>query len=294
VFWANVPIGLVAIPLVLAGVPETRGPDGRLDGRGLVLVGGAGCAAVWALVRGNEVGWTSAEVAGAAAAAVVLGAGFVAWERRAAAPMLPLRFFASRGFSAGTAAAFLLNGSLYASVFFMAQYLQAGQGHDAMAAGLRLVPWTATLLVVAPLAGALADRHGPRPVLAAGLVLQAAGLAWLALVATPEVGYGTLLGPIVLAGVGCSAAIPVSQAAVVGAVGEDDVGKAAGANNMLQELGGAVGVALAVAAFAGVGSYASAAAFTDGFAVAIGAAAGLSALALVAALLVPGRPRPAA
>jgi predicted MFS family arabinose efflux permease len=275
---------------VLAGVPESHGPDRRLDTRGLVLVGGAGFAAVWALVRGNEVGWGDPQIVVAAVGAAVLGAAFVAWERRAPAPMLPLRFFAARGFSAGTAAAFLLNAALYASVFFMAQYLQAGLGHDALAAGLRLVPWTATLLVVAPLAGALADRYGPRPVLATGLAVQAVGLAWLGLVAEPGLGYAAIVGPVVVAGVGCSAAIPVAQAAVVGAVGEADVGKAAGANNMLQELGGAVGVAVAVAAFAGAGSYAGAAAFTDGFAAAMAAAVALSALAFVAALLLPRRP----
>ncbi len=203
--------------------------------------------------------------------------------------MLPMRFFASRAFSAGTAASFLLSASLYSTVFFMAQYLQAGLGHDAMAAGLRLVPWTATLLVVAPLAGAAADRWGPRPVLVAGLGLQAAGLVWLAVIATADLSYALMAGPLVVSGIGCSAAIPVSQTAVVGSVEGHDVGKAAGANNMFQELGGSLGVALSVAAFAAAGGYASAQAVTDGFRSAIVVAAALAAVGLATALALPRR-----
>lgn len=289
VFWINVPIGLVAIPLVLAGVEESRGTDTVLDGRGMVLVTGAALGVVWGLVRGNDVGWTDPEILVALAGGAALAAGFVAWERRARAPMLPMRFFASRAFSAGAGASFLLSASLYSTVFFMAQYLQAGLGHDAMAAGLRLVPWTATLLVVAPLAGGAADRWGPRPVLAAGLGLQSAGLVWLAVIAAPDLSYAHMVAPLVVSGIGCSAAIPVSQAAVVGSVDGDDVGKAAGANNMIQELGGGFGVAVAVAVFAAAGGYASAQAVTDGFGMAIGASAALAALGLAAALALPRR-----
>jgi EmrB/QacA subfamily drug resistance transporter len=287
VFWINVPIGLVAIPLVLLWVEESRGPDSALDGRGMVLVTGAALGVVWGLVRGNAVGWTEAEILLALVGGVASAVAFVAWERRARAPMLPMRFFASRAFSAGVGASFLLSASLYSTVFFMAQYLQAGLGHDAMAAGLRLVPWTATLLVVAPLAGAAADRWGPRPVLAVGLGLQAAGLAWLAAIATTDLSYTLMVAPLVVSGIGCSAAIPVSQTAVVGSVDGDDVGKAAGANNMVQELGGSFGIAVSVAVFATAGSYASAQAVTDGFGVAIGAAAALAALGLAAALALP-------
>lgn len=289
VFWANVPVGLAAIPLVLLFVEESHGPDKALDGRGVALVTAAAVGMVWGLVRGNAVGWLSPEIVLALATGTVLTVAFVAWERRVPEPMLPMRFFRARAFSAGAATAFLLAASLYSTVFFMAQYLQAGLGHDAWAAGLRLVPWTATLLLVAPLAGRLGDRHGPRPVMAAGLVLQAVGLTWLALIATTDLSYGAMVVPLIVAGVGISAALPVSQAAIVGAVEEAAVGKAAGANNMLQELGGAFGVAVAVTAFGTAGGYASAQVFTDGFQVAMGAAAGLAALGVAAALAMPGR-----
>jgi EmrB/QacA subfamily drug resistance transporter len=294
VFWVNVPIGLLAIPLVLVVVDETHGPDPALDLRGLALVTLAASGVVWGLVRGNEVGWSHPETMTTLAAGVVLAAAFVMWERRATHPLLPIRFFASTAFSAGIAAAFLLSAALYGAVFLMAQFLQAGLGHDSLGAGVRLLPWTATLLVVAPLAGRLSDRLGPRPVLVAGLGVHAAGLGWLALVAAPDLAFTAMVVPLVVAGAGCSAALPVSQAAVVGAVRDAEVGKAAGTNNMLQELGGAFGVAVAVALFAGTGDYSSPQAFTDGFGPAIGGCAALSLLGLVAALSLPRGARAAA
>lgn len=148
------------------------------------------------------------------------------------------------------------------------------------------------VFVVAPAAGALADRIGERPLLAGGLLLQATGMAWLASIARPGLAYAAMLGPLIVAGVGCSAAIPVSQAAVVGAVDQELVGKAAGANNMLQELGGAVGVALTVAVFTAVGSNESAAGFADGFRPALATAAGVALVGVAAALILPAR-RPA-
>lgn len=289
IFWINVPIGVVAIPLVLSRITETYGPDTSLDGRGLVLATGAAFGLVWGLVRGNEAGWASVEVVTSMAVGLVLAAGFVGWERRAPEPMLPMTFFASRAFSSGIAAAFLLSAALYSSVFFFAQFLQIALGHDALGAGLRLVPWTATLLVIAPIAGKLADRIGEGPLLAGGLLMNAIGFAWLAAVAEPDLAYVSMLGPTILAGVGASMAIPVSQAAVVGAVDTSEVGKAAGANNVSQELGGAFGVAITVAVFTGAGSYASAQAFSDGFGPAIAVAAALALLGAGAAVVVPAR-----
>lgn len=289
VFWVNVPIALAAVPLVVAVVEESHGPDRTVDGPGLVLVSGAAAGVVWGLVRGNEVGWAHPEVLGTLVAGVLLAVGFVAWERRAPRPMLPLRFFRSRSFSTGAATAFLLAASLYASVFFLAQYMQVTLGEDSLGAGLRLLPWTGLLFVTAPLAGGLADRVGLRPVLAAGLFLQAVGMAWLALVAGADVSYAAIVAPLVIAGVGTSAGMPVTQAAIVGAVAEDEVGKAAGSNNMLQELGGAVGVAVSVAVFTAAGGYGSPGAFAAGFGPAMGVAAGLAGLGFLVALALPRR-----
>ena len=289
IFWVNVPIGLLAIPLVLTRMRESHGPKARLDLVGLLLVSGGTLGVVWGLVRGNQAGWGSAEVVAALLGGTVLAVAFVAWERRARAPMVPLGLFRLRAFSAGNAAMFFLFAALFSAVFFYAQLLQIGLGYGPLGAGLRLMPWTATFLTVAPVAGALADRIGERPLLAGGLSLQGAGMAWLALIAGPDVTYGQILVPFIVAGVGVSMAIPAAQNAVVGAVAADAIGKAAGVNSMMRELGGVFGIAVAVAVFAAAGSYASPAAFTDGFTPAIILAAGLSVAGAAAGLALPGR-----
>jgi EmrB/QacA subfamily drug resistance transporter len=289
IFWINVPIGLLAVPLVLSRMAESFGSDTNLDIRGLALVTGAALGFVWGLVRGNQAGWGSPEVVGSLVLAALLVVAFVAWELRASEPMLPMRFFRARAFSAGNAAIFLTFASLFGAVFFYAQLLQTGLGYGPLEAGLRLMPWTATFMTVAPIAGALVDRIGERPFMVAGLTLQAAGLAWLALIVEPGMAYSQMLAPFIVGGVGVSMAIPAAQNSVLGSVAEDALGKAAGTNSMMRELGGVFGIAVVVAVFAGAGSYASAQAFTDGFAPAILVAAGLALAGAVAGLALPGR-----
>jgi EmrB/QacA subfamily drug resistance transporter len=289
IFWINVPIGLIAVPLVLTRMTESFGADSNLDIPGLALVTGGALGLVWALVRGNQAGWDSPEVLGSLVLGALLVAAFVAWELRASEPMLPMGFFRSRAFSAGNAAIFLTFASLFGAVFFYAQLLQTALGYGPLGAGLRLLPWTATFMTVAPIAGALADRIGERPLMVAGLSLQAAGLAWLALIVEPGMAYSEMLAPFIVGGVGVSMAIPAAQNSVVGSVATDALGKAAGTNSMMRELGGVFGIAVVVAVFAGAGSYASAQAFTDGFAPAILVAAGLALAGALAGLALPGR-----
>jgi EmrB/QacA subfamily drug resistance transporter len=289
VFWLNVPIGLLAVPFVLTKMRESFGPNTALDLRGLFLVTAGALGIVWGLVRANSAGWGSLEVVATLAAGCVLVAAFVAWERRAPAPMLPGHLFRSRSFSAGNAAIFFTFASLFAAVFFCAQLLQTGLGYGPLDAGLRLLPWTGTFMTIAPVAGAMADRIGERTLLVTGLSLQAVGLAWLALIADPAVGYTSLLAPLIVAGVGVSLAIPAAQNSVLASASLAAVGKAAGANSMMRELGGVFGLAVVVATFAGAGGYASAQAFTDGFGPAIGVAASLSAMGALASLALPGR-----
>ncbi len=293
IFWVNVPIAVVSIPLVLTKMKESYGPDTSLDLCGLALVTSGALGIVWALMRGNQVGWTSIETLASMAVGALLAVAFVGWERRAREPMLPIEFFRSRSFSAGNAAIFFTFASLFGAVFFYAQLLQVGLGYGPLGTGLRLLPWTATFITVAPIAGALSDRIGERPLMVAGLSLQAAGMAWLALIAEPGMPYSHMLAPLIVAGVGISMAIPSAQNSVVGGVGDDAIGKAAGANSMMRELGGVFGVATVVAVFAATGGYASAATFTDGFGPAIGLAAALALAGAIAGLALPGR-RPAA
>jgi EmrB/QacA subfamily drug resistance transporter len=289
IFWLNVPIGLAAIPFVLRRIEESFGGDTGLDVPGLALIGSAGFAIVWGLVRGNSAGWDSLEIIGALAAGVVLAVAFIAWELRAAEPMLPMRFFRSRAFSAGNAAIFFTLASLFGAVFFFAQMLQTALGYGPLDAGLRLMPWTATFITVAPLAGSLVDRFGERRFMVAGLSLQALGMGWIALIADSGLTYSEFLIPSIVAGVGVSMAIPAAQNSVVGSFSLEEVGKAAGANSMMRELGGVFGVAVSAAVFAGAGSFASPEAFLDGFAPAVGVLAAFSALGATVALALPGR-----
>jgi EmrB/QacA subfamily drug resistance transporter len=287
IFWLNVPIGLLAAPLVLARMRESFGPNTSLDLPGLGLVSAGALGIVWGLVRGNPAGWGSVEVVGTLAAGVLLVLAFVAWETRASEPMIPMSFFRSRAFSAGNAAIFFVFGSLFAQVYFFSQLLQTGMGFDVLGAGVRLIPWTGTFLLVGPIAGALADRIGERPLMVAGLLIQAAGTIWIALIAGPDLSYSELVIPLVVAGIGISMAIPSAQNSVLGTMADEAVGKAAGTNSVMRELGGVFGIAVAVAVFAGAGSYASAQAFTDGFAPAVGVSATLALFGAVAGSLLP-------
>jgi EmrB/QacA subfamily drug resistance transporter len=289
IFWLNVPIGLLAIPFVLTRIEERFGGDTALDIRGLALVTGGAFGIVWGLVRGNTAGWGSLEVIGALVAGLALIVAFVAWELRAREPMLPMGFFRSRAFSGGNAAIFFTFASLFTAVFFFARLFQTVLGYGPLDTGLRLMAWTVTFITIAPLAGTLADKYGERPFMVGGLLLQAAGMAWIAAIVEPDTTYGELVIPLIVAGIGVSMAIPSGQNSVVGSVAEQNIGKAAGTNSMMRELGGVFGIALSAAVFAGTGSYVSNAAFADGFSAAIWVAAALSFAGAVAGSALPRR-----
>jgi EmrB/QacA subfamily drug resistance transporter len=289
IFWFNVPAGAVVITLARARMPESRGPAAAVDLPGAVLVAGAAFAIVWGLVRGNQAGWGSAEVVSALAAGALLAAGFVAWELRSRAPMLPMRLFRSRAFSADNAGMFFLWASALGALFFMAQYLQNALHYGPLAAGLRLMPWGATTVLIPQLAGSLIARFGERPFLTAGLTLHAAGMTWIALIAGPHLGYWQMVTPLVISGAGVAMASPAAQSSVLSSAAPQDIGKVSGAFSTMRQLGGAFGVAVLVAVFSRTGSYASAQAFTNGFAPAIGACAALSLSGAAVGLLVPSR-----
>ena len=276
IFWINVPIAVVIMLVVPRRLPESTGPAARVDVVGLLLQCAGAFALVLGLIRGNNAGWGSGEVITTLALGLLVLAAFVGWEARAKEPMLPIRLFANRRFTAGNLAGFLLYAALFSEVFFIAQFLQITMGYGPLGAGLRVVPWTAALFIVAPVAGALSDRIGEGTLLAGGLGLQAVGMAWISLINGPDLAYGSLIVPLVIAGIGVSAAIPAAQKAVLGSVPPAAIGKASGTFNTLRQLGGAVGVAVLGAVFAGAGGYGSAAEFSAGFGPAIGVAAALS------------------
>jgi EmrB/QacA subfamily drug resistance transporter len=295
IFWINVPFGVFAVLGSLLFLPAGRaassGPaQARLDVPGAVLSASGAALLTWGLVRAGGSGWSDPfGLAGLLGGLAVL-TGFVAWERRAASPMLPLRLFRVRTFAAANVTGFMSFGAIMSAAFLTAQYFQLGLGYSPLAAGLRMLPWTATPMVVAPVAGALADRIGTRPLLVVGLALQAGGLAWVGLLASAgSAGYGRYVVPFVVAGVGISMAIPTVPTAALSAVSPADVGRASGVSNTMQRFGGAFGIALVSAVFAAHGHLGTAASFTAGYRPAMLGAAGLSLLGAVAAVAISGR-----
>jgi EmrB/QacA subfamily drug resistance transporter len=291
VFWINLPIGMVAIALAFARLRESYGPRAALDIPGLIAVAGAALAIMWGLLRGNLSGWTSVEILGALVAAVLFATMFVIRELRARAPMVPLRLFRAPAFSAGIAASLLFYAAMYGVLFLLPQFLQTVLGFGPLDAGLRLLPWTATLFVTAPIAGAAVNRLGERSLVVTGLSMQAIGLGWIAAIAAPDISYSALVMPLVVAGTGVSMAMPAVQNAILSSVAPTEIGKASGIFNMGRFLGGMFGIAAMVAAFSARGAVHSAAGFSDGFVSALIVAAALSLLGAIAGLALPGRRR---
>jgi EmrB/QacA subfamily drug resistance transporter len=287
IFWINVPIGLVLIPLALRRLDETHGPDKALDLPGLGLASAGLLGIVWGLVRGNGQGWESVEIVGSLVAGSALVAAFVAWELRAREPMLPMRFFRSRGFAASNVASIAMSFGMFGSIFLLAQFLQTVQHLSPLAAGLRILPWTLMPIFIAPLAGAFSDRIGGRPLIATGLALQAASLAWMAATTSPGVAYAELVGPFLLAGAGMALFFAPIANVVLSAVRPEEEGKASGANAGIRELGGVFGVAVLASVFAHVGGYSSGQAFVDGLTPALWIGAAVVALGAAAALAIP-------
>ena len=294
IFWLNVPIGLVMIPLALSRLQETRGPEGHLDLRGLGLVSTGLFALVWGLVRGNEVGWSSAEITGAIAASVVLLALFVRWELRAPNPMLPLRFFRNRTFALTNVASLFMFFGMFGSIFLLSQFFQTAQGYSPLEAGLRTLPWTGMPMLVAPIAGLLSDRIGSRPLMAAGLALQATGLAWIAAVASPTNAYSSLVIPFVLSGIGMALFFAPVANVVLSAVRPEEEGKASGANNAIRELGGVFGVAVLASVFSHYGGYGTGTSFVNGLTPAVWVGAIVVGAGALAAIAIPRRKPPVA
>ena len=288
IFWLNVPIGLVLAPLAWRMLSESRGPADRLDLPGLALAGAGLFGLTFGIVRATELGWTSPTVLVSLIGGVALVVAFVAWELRAPAPMLPMRFFRSRGFSAANGVSFAMFFGVFGAIFLLSQFFQTAQGYGPLEAGLRTLPCTIMPMFVAPVAGLLSDRIGSRPLMVAGLGLQAIAMAWLAVVSSPDVAYSTLVGPFIVAGTGMALVFAPSANAILSSVRPQEAGQASGATNAIRELGGVMGVAVLASVFSANGSYASPQAFSDGVVAALPVAAVVLAIGAVIALFVPG------
>src|ERR671932_2034633 len=274
IFWLNVPIGVVLIPLALRRLDETRGPTTRLDLPGLALASGGLLGIVWGLVRGNSQGWTSTEIVTALAAGAVVLVAFVLWELRASAPMLPMRFFRNRTFALANVSSLFMFFGMFGSIFLLSQFFQTVQGYSPLGSGLRILPWTAMPIVVAPIAGALSDKISGAKLMGIGLTLQAIGIGWIAAVSSPTMPYSDIVAPFVVSGVGMAMFWTPVANVVLSSVRPEEEGQASGANNAIRELGGVFGVAVLASVFSHYGGYATGGTFVSGLnpAVYVGAA----------------------
>ena len=264
IFWINVPIGAVLLPLAALTLTESRGRTPGLDLRGLALSASGLFGIVYALVRVQTLGWGATEVLAALSAGVALVVAFLFYERRTIAPMLPLRFFASRGFAVTNVVSITMYFGMFGSIFFLSQFLQNVLHNTPLQAGVKLLVWTGSTMIVSPLAGYFSERIGSRAFMVAGLALQAVALGWLALLASVHTSYASMVLPFIAAGSGMALVFAPSANAVLSSVRTDEAGIASGATNAIRELGGVLGIAVLATVFSSHGSYASAHSFISG------------------------------
>nr|WP_296767418.1 DHA2 family efflux MFS transporter permease subunit [Rhodococcus sp. (in: high G+C Gram-positive bacteria)] len=292
IFWINVPVALVAVPLALVALKESRGRTQPLDILGILLAGAGVFLLVWAVVHGNDDGWASAEVLLSFVGSAAFVGGFVTRQARTAFPVVPLRLFRSRSFSLANVIGIAFTLGMFGAVFLLSQYLQIVMGYTPFQAGLRTLPWTAAPMVVAPLAGILAPRLGLRALLVSGLVLQSGSLVWMAIILGPGTDYVSMVPALAMAGVGMGLTFAPSATAVLADMAEVDHATASSTNSTIREIGVALGIAVLTAVFLGAGGSLTPTGYTDALAPALLVGAGAVAVGIVAAAFMPGRPKP--
>jgi EmrB/QacA subfamily drug resistance transporter len=265
IFWLNVPIGLLTTVLGTRLLPESHGAQERLDLLGVGLVTGGVVGLVWVLVRANDVGWSSPEILGTLLAGCALLLAFVRWEQRVPVPMVPMRLFHSRAFAVGNVTTFFMSGATFAAAFLITQEFQFARGYSPISTGLRLLPFFATPMLISPLAGAVLDRIGRRPIMVTGLTLQALGFAWVAARGSLDTSWVELVVALLVAGIGISMALPTVPTAVLNAVAATEMGKASGIYYMSQRFGAVFAIAIGSAVFSACGHLGDPAAVTAGF-----------------------------
>jgi EmrB/QacA subfamily drug resistance transporter len=294
IFWINVPIGAIAVLLGVRLLPESYGAPERLDLVGAGIVTAGVVALVWALTRATTVGWASAETVGSLATGILLLSAFLWWEYRVAEPMVPLRLLAVRDFAIGNVTTFLMSGAIFAGGLLVTEEFQLARHFSPVGAGLRLLPFFATPMIVSPVAGALSDRIGRRPIIVVGLSLLTAGFVWVAWRGSLRTSWIELVIALLIAGVGISMALPTVPTAVLSAVAPHEMGKASGINYMAQRFGAVFAVAIGSTIFATYGGLGSPAAVTAGFKPALWACSIFAGLGALAAMAMSARPKPAA
>jgi EmrB/QacA subfamily drug resistance transporter len=278
IFWINLPVGLVVLPVAILHFRESYGGHPRLDVVGLALAMAGLFSITWAIVRTDTARWGSSSVLLPLLAGIAIVGGFLAWEQRATHPMLPLALFRRASFNAANGISFCLFAALFGGLFLMSQFFQTAQGFTPFETGAALMAWSAWGFFVAPATARASGRRGNRPFMFAGLLLQTAAFAALALVARPDTSYLEVAPLLALAGIGGPMVFTTAAAEVMGAAAPEQIGIASGTNNALRELGGVFGVAALSTVFNRPGVYSSSAAFATGFRSALWVAVAFSAL----------------
>ncbi len=287
IFWLNVPLGIVAVVLSALRLRESFGPGRSLDLPGVALAAAGLIAIVWGVTHGNARGWADPQILVSIGLGALLVAAFIAWEARAREPMLPLGLFRRRASLVANGISFLMSFGMFGSIFLLSQFFQVVQGLDPFQAGLRVLPWTAMPIFVAPIAGLASARINPRWLLGTGLALMAGGLALIAAINGVATPYASLVPAFMVSGAGMGLFFAPIANVVLSAVPREDEGKASGANNTIRELGGVFGVAVLAAIFAGRGSYLSPQLYVDGLVPAVFAGAAVVAVASIVAIAWP-------
>jgi EmrB/QacA subfamily drug resistance transporter len=291
VFWINVPLCVATAFLARLRIPSNDRLVSKIDWPGVILLTVAMTAIVWGLSEGNAAGWSSAAIVSALTIGAVAGITFFVWETKSLDALVPGRLMQSIQFRAGNVVCLLMFMSMMGTLIFMAQYFAITQQTSASGAGWRMMPWTVSLFVVAPIGGILAGRLGERLPAVTGLLLQSAALTWMSFLCSSASSYGAWVPPLMLAGVGISLAMPAVQSAVLGSVAPRDMGKASGIYNTMRQLGWACGAAAAVAVFSGSGSLATAETLRNGYAAVLLLTAALSITGALLSLKLPSAVR---
>ncbi|MFH5229722.1 DHA2 family efflux MFS transporter permease subunit [Antrihabitans spumae] len=289
IFWLNVPVAVVAVPLALYALGESRGRKVPLDVVGVLLAGAGIFAGVWGIIHGNDDGWTSTSVLTTLVASGALLVAFVVRESRIRFPVMPLRLFGSRSFSMANIIGLTFSLGMMGAVFLLSQYLQIVMGYTPFEAGVRTLPWTAAPMIVAPIAGLLVERLGLRTLLVTGLGLQAISLAYMAAVTVPGATYSDFVPAFIMAGVGMGLTFAPSATAVLVDMAEADHATASSANSTIREIGIALGVAVLTAVFLGSGGSLTPTGYTDALRPALLVGMASVSVAVVAAFFVPSR-----
>jgi Na+/melibiose symporter-like transporter len=211
---------------------------------GTVLVTAGLFSLVWALIRTNSHSWQSGQTVGFLAAAAVLLVGFIFWEDRQSEPMIPLEFFRRRAFDVAVASIALVGFAMFGIIYFLPLYLQTVRGYSAIESGLRTLPMTLMVILIAPLAGKVSGRLGPRPLMAGGMLIMSLGLASLTRLSI-DASYWTVIFPsFIFVGAGIAMSMPTTTGVAMGSVDPARAGIASGVVNSSRQVGGALGVAV--------------------------------------------------